>query len=287
MTYTFSGGRFGDNLLSYTRAKYISCLYDIPLLYIPFPYSDHLMMHEHEIHWSQEKSSEFKGIVSYKEVKGKIDPDADLLYVIPFFPESVYERNCPRNPYLFDVDWGNSVFRKELQIMIKPICPLNLLELPSDCVTVAVHVRVGTGFDLLSGQTYDDMIKWQPLKWPPLSFYSDSLLKIAELFPNQRIYVYVFTDHDNPLEIAQYFQEIVNNDQITFDCRMHGNKHNVNVLEDFFSLMQFDCLIRSDSHFSIMAEKIVDYMVLLAPWHASLINGEIVIDEIVFKQLQG
>ena len=48
VTYTFSGGRFGDNLLSYSRAKYVASLYGIPLLYIPFPYSDYLMMHNLE-----------------------------------------------------------------------------------------------------------------------------------------------------------------------------------------------------------------------------------------------
>lgn len=283
VTYTFSGGRFGDNLLAYSRAKYIACLYDIPLLYIPFPYSDHLMMHNHEISLTQEKINQFKKVVNYKDVKGIIDPEADLLYVVPFFPESVYERNCPRNPYLFDVDWDQTQFKKELQRMIQPIKALNLLPLPSDMVTIAVHVRIGTGFDILPWQNYADMTKGQPLKWPPLSFYIEGLQKISALFPDQKIYAYIFTDHDKPCEIKDYFVKAFCNNQIIFDCREVNNKHNANVLEDFFSLTQFDCLIRPDSNFSVMAEKIADYKVLIAPWHASQQDGQVIIDEIVFE----
>lgn len=284
VTYSFSGGRFGDNLLAYSRAKYISCLYDIPLLYIPFPYSDFLMMHNLETRWSPEKMNQFKGVVSYRDVNGKIDPNADVLYIIPFFPESVYERNCPRNPYLFDVDWSSVKLKQELQNMIRPICELNLLQIPQDAITVAVHVRMGTGFDLLPGKTYADMTNWQPLKWPPLSFYVEALRKIAAYFPDKKIYAYIFTDHDNPSEIMQGFAKAIDIDRITFDCRMYDNKHDINVLEDFFSLMQFDCLIRPDSHFSVMAGKIADYKMLIAPWHASQQNGEIIIDETVFEQ---
>lgn len=282
VTYTFSGGRFGDNLLSYSRAKYISYLYDIPLLYIPFAYSDSLMMHNLELHYSQEKVKEYKGVVSYKQVNGVIDSEADIIYVVPFFPESVYERNCPRNPYLFDVDWDNPKFKQELQKMIKSVDRLNLLQMPTDCITVALHVRIGTGFDLIGNYTYDDMIKWHPLKWPPLSFYVEALQKVAAQFPDQKIYVYIFTDHNNPSELMDYFAKIITDTRIQFDCRLYGNNHNTNVLEDFFSLLQFDCLIRSDSNFSVMAEKIGDYKILIAPKHVSQQNGETIIDDIFF-----
>ncbi len=287
VTYTFSGGRFGDNLLAYSRAKYISCLYDIPLLYIPFTYSDQLMMHNLEIQISHVNLKHFKDIVSYKDVNGKIDPNADLLYVIPFFPESVIERNCPRNPYLFDVDWNNPLFIGELKKTLKPNCVLNLLSTSHDGITVAVHVRIGSGFDILPGQTYNDMTCGQPLKWPPFSFYCDALRKIAAQYPEQAIYAYIFTDHDNPAEIMEWLRKEVGIDRVIFDCRVHDNKHNANVLEDFFSLLNFDCLIRGDSNFSIIAEKIHEYKVLIAPWHATQVNGQIMIDEIIFKLPKG
>src|SRR5665213_983093 len=49
VTYEFSGGRLGDNLLSYLHAKWISYRHQIPLLYKPFKYSDKLMLDTNEI----------------------------------------------------------------------------------------------------------------------------------------------------------------------------------------------------------------------------------------------
>lgn len=44
ITYELNGGRFGDNLLSYSRAKWLSYIYGIPVLYFPFPYADQLAL---------------------------------------------------------------------------------------------------------------------------------------------------------------------------------------------------------------------------------------------------
>ncbi|MFA5306719.1 MAG: hypothetical protein WC365_04680, partial [Candidatus Babeliales bacterium] len=49
VTYGLSGGRFGDNLLCYVHAKWISYKYHIPLLYFPFEYSSHLVFDEAEL----------------------------------------------------------------------------------------------------------------------------------------------------------------------------------------------------------------------------------------------
>ena len=281
LTYTFSGGRFGDNLLTYCRTKWMEYQTKIRIKYIPFLYSDYLMMHILEEPLSQDWQQQFKGVISYQQANGWFDPNSDILYVIPFFPESVWERNCPRNPYLFDVNWNDPEFRKELRKMIKPIGYINPFSLPQDCITIAVHVRRGTGFDIFPGQTFADIMQRQPFKWPPDSFYIENIKKIADIFLHEKIYVYIFTDHDNPLEIMEYYQQAINDDRISFDCRRYQNKHDLNVLEDFFALTQFDCLIRPDSHFSFIASLITDYKIVIAPAHAIEKDGQIVIDQIV------
>ena len=43
ITYELSDGRFGDNLLSYLHAKWISHEKKIPLLYKPFTFSNELI----------------------------------------------------------------------------------------------------------------------------------------------------------------------------------------------------------------------------------------------------
>lgn len=281
VTYTFSGGRFGDNVLSYCRAKWISYVYDIPLLYVPFEYSDQLMMHRLEIHLSQDLINQFEKVVFYKEVNGHIDPNSNILYVINFFPESKCERNCTRFPYLFDVDWNNRYFKKLLQRMIAPTAQLPSMVLPKDQITVAVHARLGTGFDIYPGQTFVDLVKRAPIKCPPHSFYIKSIKKLATEFPDKKIYVYIFTDHDNPYEVMQAYEKLIDDQRITFACRLEENKHYLNVIEDFFGFTQFDCLIRPDSNFSIVASKIADYKVLIVPGSMTEINGEIIIDPVI------
>ena len=67
VTYDFSGGRFGDNLVSYCHAKWISYKYNIPLLYKPFDYSDQLMMDVLEIPYSDDLEKQFENIVNYSK----------------------------------------------------------------------------------------------------------------------------------------------------------------------------------------------------------------------------
>ena len=42
------GGRLGDQLIAYMHAKWVSYLYDIPLLYKPFHYSNDLVLDDKE-----------------------------------------------------------------------------------------------------------------------------------------------------------------------------------------------------------------------------------------------
>ncbi len=54
---------------------------------------------------------------------------------------------------------------------------------------------------------------------------------------------------------------------IEFDFRKTGNRHDANVLEDFFSLFLFDILIRPDSNFSLVPSLLHDYAILVTPGH--------------------
>ncbi len=54
---------------------------------------------------------------------------------------------------------------------------------------------------------------------------------------------------------------------ITFGCREKGNRHDANQMEDFFGMMEFDCLIRSVSNFTLMHTVIGDYLAIITPKH--------------------
>ena len=99
------------------------------------------------------------------------------------------------------------------------------------------------------------------------------------MYRDKKLYVYLFTDHDNPAEIVQYYKNQLQDSSIVFDYRKTRNTHYLNVLEDFYSLLNFDCLIRPDSNFSLVASKIGDHHLNIYPSRYEIKNGRAFITE--------
>ena len=113
VTYEFSGGRFGDNLLAYLHAKWVAHREGIPLLYKPFPYSSELALDERE--------------VPFKE--------GDRALTVPYFPETQWEVRHTRDKdgkawSYFAVDWSDCEFRQMAAELIAPKQPLSLIRPP-------------------------------------------------------------------------------------------------------------------------------------------------------------
>lgn len=271
VTYGFSGGRFGDNLTSYLHAKWIAFYYKIPLVYIPFAYSSELMMDEKE-------SSEPQFIGFNKFLMTDFSqPSFDIsstLYVCPYFWELDQEiNNLPS--FYFKVDWKNKEYRRIVREMISLKRTLQLVHPPEEMVSIAIHVREGGGFDDPKYPLYD------PPKCPPIHFYIDSLLQVLELLKGKQIYCHIFTDAREPKVILDTIQQMIPSDtRIIFTCRENNNCHNANVLEDFFSLFNFDILIRPQSNFSIVPSLIHDYAIICCPISYSIDNQIVKIEEI-------
>ncbi len=105
-----------------------------------------------------------------------------------------------------------------------------------------------------------------PLKFPPLSFFVSGLKKIIDILgKDQEYYVYIFTDEDDPKSLMDFFRKEFPQNNIVFDCRLQGNRHDTNVLEDFFSIAKFDCCVHPLSNYTITAAKIADYIVEIEP----------------------
>lgn len=285
VTYNFSGGRFGDCLVSYCHAFWIAYYFDLDFVYKPFKYSDQLLMDQTDILYCDSVLKQYKQIV-YINHALMYGVQPDTLYIVPFFCESHIERNDPRCPFLFQVDWKDKKFISQLKTRIAPKHILNCPDVPNNKVTIALHVRKGTGWDIPQfAPTFEKLTEMHPLKWPPDSYYLAQIKKILELYPGREFFIYVFTDHDKPQEIIEKYKSYIQSTQIIWACRQEHNFHDLNVLEDFFSLMQFDCLIRSDSNFSIIASKLGSYEVLIAPWESfKAENGVIEIATIYFEK---
>lgn len=274
ITYSFSGGRLGDNLISYLHAKWISYQYKLPLLYQPFQFSDQFNLHDLEQPMGDLFT--FRNVVTIKNENEIYTRPNSTLFIIPFFPESKYEfetLDLQHLPY-FKVIWDNPDFQNELIQCLTPKQPVNTINLPKNCITVGVHVRRGGGWD------GPGMHKALPLKFPPDTYYIQQIDRIARTFYKQPLYIYVMTDDLNPQSIVDEYKKYLNYPNVTYACRTADNNHYSNILEDFFSITKFDCLILPQSNFSVVASKLSDYLFIATPNHANITHEKPVIDDI-------
>lgn len=272
VTYDFDkAARLGDNLICYLHAKWISYKYNIPLLYKPFPHSDEFLFDDLECrYFFDQRVREIPVVRGYDRFqKFRKVLKRDIVFTVPYFPESfgereVYKKNNGIHFPCFAVDWKEEKFRGLVTEMLKPKKPLKLLDFPNDKLSVAIHVRTGGGFDR-EGLGEDILFTG---KLPPKKFYLDALEALQKLLPDQELYFYIFTDDSHPEKLASWIEDHLKNLRtapFTVGYRILENKHDLNILEDMFSMLQFDCLIRPESNFSIIPSLLKDYKILIHP----------------------
>lgn len=273
VTYRFSTentpfpGRFGDNIIAYMKAKFVSWKYSVPVLMKKFEYSDQLFLDQLETHIYKEIDRRNYDQIMYcksaKELDGLMNDraSASTLYEIPF------------HDYFWDLDWNDPEFKKVIKEFVKPKKDF-IFDLPKDRVTVALHVRTGGG---CSWDT-EELKKQMPAKFPPQSYYLECINKVIELYKGAPLYIHLFTDHPNPESIvAEYMKHLPADLDVQFNYRKTGNQHDAHVLEDFFHMTQYNVLVRPYSSFSMAAAIIGDHQVVIRPtkWiHATRKEGE-------------
>jgi hypothetical protein len=267
VTYDVPGGRFGDQLIVYMHAKWIAYRYDIPLLYKPFSYSSELVL--------DEKEKLYRGPAAFEHLLQVDNPgilEENLLSNTLFVaPESSYELKLQKWPY-FPVDWQDPEFLSLLRSLICLKSPIPLEELPTGYITIAVHVRRGGGFDDPA------QFRHWPLKFPPDAFYIAQIRKIYEM-TQQQLFIHIFTDDPDPELIAHTYAEALTDIDVLFDYRSQGNSYKSHVLADLFDMMRYQCLIRPESNYSIAAEKLGDFDIVIHPVQCIIKDKQIVITE--------
>jgi len=343
VTYLSGGGRFGDKIVCYTTAKWISFKCNIPLLLKPFKYSSMLWLGREEKKYSKEIVEQFEGVIP-------IESDQDIIEYekenVVFENSGMYFRidGCPELEQTIEYMLRDQFFVAELKNMLQPVVSLPTIDLPRDKVTVAVHIRKGGGFDkpLSSIQYYrtsmisrkfcadvrlpfkflpeqyyvnqkkrilklfNDIplfvyiknmilrkfvhikkmilrqfyfyadVRW-PSKFPPEQYYVNQIKRISKLFNDVPLFVYIFTDDRSPSRLVDRIKKVVNKNNITFSCRNRGNAH---VVEDFYNMARFDCLIRSGSNFGLAAQLLGNHKVVIYPKHWQWEGKKLVIDEV-------
>ena len=280
VTYRLSGGRFGDNLLAYMHAKWVSYRYGMPLIYQDFPYAEELMLEKYE-----EKTD--PSCLKQKIFKQRDGIDAfidslecETLCIVPYFPESFYELSIEPSFSYFRVNWENSEFKAILKKMITSKKEMKRLSLPQGRISVALHIRRGPGFD----GGYDSLLSTKssfPLKFPSEHFYMNAIKHLCAVFKTAPLYIHVFTDDIVPLSLLNRFKMEFKDYDILWGCRETGNHWCSNVLEDFFALTEFDCSIHGESNFPLSAGKIADYQIEIMPMTFHWEGLDAVVDNVI------
>ncbi len=265
ITYSFTGGRFGDNLESYCHARWLSYKHSLEFYYRPFRYSEMLVMHQTLKQFQDHTEKNEIPIETAKQISNHHD---DVVYITDPFAADIH------------IDWDDQYFLDLVQNEILPVTPLPPIEIPQDHIGVALHVRRGGGYDFRLAQA-DILVSAEfipqnpsdykiqhsdhacPRRFPPDAYYIGQLKYIASLFPEKLIYAFLFTDDPQPDKIAAKYSEALNNPKISFDYRKNQNSpeardalqspSGLNVLDDFFAMMNFEYLIRAGSAYSEMA----------------------------------
>lgn len=264
------GGRLGDKLIAYIKSKWAAYNNNLPLYVRPFEYYE--CFKASDIDLVIETLPE--GFYQYKltDCDDKFLKKYNTIYRVSYYPllDNRHLEKMKKDP----------IFLQELRELISPKDSLDYITPPNDIISVAVHIRKGGGYDnpLKSVQIFDSkepynpipskgyQDKDNPLKFPPEQYYINQIKRISKILSHKPIYLFIFTDDQNPLLLCKRIKKNVNLENITFDCRKINTGHDKNVLEDFFSMLNFDCFIRpGDSQFSRIAHLLGDYKIEIYP----------------------
>ena len=276
ITYELTG-RLGNNLIAYLHGRWAAWKYHMPLLYKPFPYADQFAFHDYETHLYKEWSPKFAREVNLARLDLlKIAP-ASTIFRVPYFRDEGPRAGILRR-MVFKTDWYNPEFRKLVKALLKPRRPVETVKPPADMWNVLVHVRTGGGFDDLPTRLA------YAYKFPPHSFYIEALRRLSQHIQHAPLYAYIMTDDPDAASLARMYQEALSEEKnIIFDYRKAPTGPACNVIEDFYTIPNFKCLIRGDSTFSIMATLLANFKVVMCPKKCHVRNKEVVVDAIDFQ----
>lgn len=271
ITYVLNGGRLGDQLINYFHAKWLAMKYNLVFICEPFKYSDEF----HLDSWlsKSKPTPKFEKQIEIK-VESVLKTSAKgILFKLPYYPECEFGYRSIFIKKIM-VDWEDPIFRKEMKKCLTPREKIKTIPLPTDMITVGVHVRRGSGRDKAS---YHNTF---PLKFPTDRYYIEQIRRLGKIFKDQKLYVFILTDDLNPQKIVDDYTKKLDNSQFVLDCRKEGVDSPSCFLEDFVSLRKFDCMIICQSNFSLIQTKVKDYKVLVTPMHAVKHEGEWVVDDV-------
>jgi hypothetical protein len=256
VTFELNGGRFGDNIFSCSQAFWLHYRYGFQLLFRPFEYSEALKIHHLYPHLTKAAVRKLTRRVRVKQHEPSYD-EYDTLYA------TLYDEHI-------DVDWSDTEFVDRYRAVISPQnSRWPSIEVPQNCHSIALHIRCGGGHE------WDKKYYWaRPLQFPSLEYYVQALhLLLRHLEGN--CHVHLFTDDPHPKRLAKKIYKqlsLTDQERVNIVYRKEHNRHDANVLVDFFDMMKFKYLIRTVSRFSLFVELLGTCSVSIYPAKATCVK---------------
>lgn len=276
ITYNVGAGRFGDKLLGFAHALYISHTTSLPLLFrdfnfhgqFDFPINQQLTFDNKFLHYDAVRShyqNEYhvNSPQSLTEFLGQIrDTNTpSTIYIIDYLPSFISEWD-QNNTFalLYEIPWRDASFHRLFQESVKPN-----IEIPDFTkkgkLNVAVHVRTHSGDD-------DPKVVYPgfPLKNTfGLDYYKRQIRKVYDWNQRLPMYVFIFSDTDNPRKVINEFKEEFKGLDIEFNIQELVRPDLNNTIQDFFAMQKFNVIIAIQSNFATMAYKLGDVDMLIMP----------------------
>ena len=265
---SYQGGhRFGDRMLVYAQARYLSYITSVPFLYNHFIYSDQVTIEEDARAFEEEQGHYQRRILinspsTFFDLISSIDnPNAlSTLFVLDYFPSDISEwESNPWMKLLLNIPWQEKGFHNYLQKTASP-----KIQIPNfrkeGVLNVADHVRTLSGAD-----TADTSIAKLPLKHPNLTYHKNQIRRVYDLNQQKPMFVFIFSDTKNPQALIGDFRSSFENMNIEFGIQIL-NQADINyAVQDFYAMQKFDVLIATQSNFSMMASRIGSFDMILTP----------------------
>lgn len=263
------GARFGDRMLVYAQARYLSYVTSVPFLYRPFIYSDQVTIDCEAALFDQ-----YRGNYSRTLIVNSLSTLVDLfrliedpqtaptLFIVDYFPSDIteWDRDAS-NQLLLNIPWRDPAFHTYLQKVASPRIPIPNFRKEA-VLNVADHVRMLSGED-----TEDTSVATLPLKHPNLIYHKNQIRRIYHLNKQRPMHVFIFSDTKDPEGLIKEFRRTFATLNIEFGIQILKNSDTEYAVHDFFAMQKFDALIATQSNFSMMASRIGSFDMVIFPIH--------------------
>jgi hypothetical protein len=284
-----SGGRLGDNILLYCKAKYLSYKHGKPLRYNNFPFFDQLNISVYETQYQRENNIRHIRVNNAQVIPSYLD--SPTIFDIDYYCKMTKKNNL-HGSYVgckeFPFDWVKKKmvkyqeFGAELKRNLQIHTPRNTqIHKAGDCITVAVSTRMGTSIHddpaLYSEQFFEMPYRYGDLgfafKFVPQQFYINQVKRLSALLQHRKMHIHFFIDKEKDYAaniLAQWRIALADYKNITLECNIEGTWEQ-RTLDDLYIMSHCSCLIRGCSHFAGIAQLAGDHLIIIGPNPASYI----------------